>query len=150
MLVLNCCVQEVNTVDFSIKLFCCCWLLNAVCVFKIQSRPWEKIVKSWSCIYILNKKSTQCGQNFFTEFGCTTFSICTSIVLQLNFEGHDHRRRIYTEEKAKVVVAFWGTEIINNKLINNKGWSIGWIHPLLHIILFFISSWSKIAIARQA
>ena len=30
----------------------------------------------------------------------------------LRREGSDHRRRIETEEKAKVVAAVWGTEFI--------------------------------------
>ena len=58
----------------------------------------------------------------------------------------NHRRRIYTEEKAKVVAAVGGTEFIalailhKNDLKNkmNSSFSLyhlGAIHPFLHIIL---------------
>ena len=91
-----------------------------------------------------------------------------------------HRRRIYTEEKAKVVGAVWGTEFIIYSLQHQLFCTtvigrIGLIHPLLYIILvytsfssyhpgtnssfpqiilvqfilFFISSWCKIASAAR-
>ena len=37
------------------------------------------------------------------------FEICATTSL---FWGMRHRRRIHTEEKAKVVVASWGTELL--------------------------------------
>ena len=59
--------------------------------------------------------------------------------------------RVYTEEKAKVVTAAWGTELIQIPamidILHHAGWfeERGWIRPILHIvlvqfILFFISS----------
>ena len=60
-----------------------------------------------------------------------------------------YRRRINTEEMAKVVAAIWGTEFI--KILAALAifyWRKWWIHPILHIVLvqiiqFFISSWSN-------
>ena len=83
----------------------------------------------------------------------------------------NHRRRIYTENKAKVVAAVWGTEFIEflatlailhqddmKKRINctRMIWRKGWISPGLYEesmnqddvkkrILFFKSPWCKIA-----
>ena len=80
------------------------------------------------------------------------------------------RRRIYTEEKAKVVAAVWSTEFIqflaalaifhqddlNNRM--NLSFSSyhpgpGAIYPFLHIILvqfilFFISSWCNSSFSK--
>ena len=72
-----------------------------------------------------------------------------------------HRRMIYTEEKAKVVAAVWGTEciqflamlaIFHQDYLKNRmnssfsSYHPGAIQPFFHIILvqfvlFFISSW---------
>ena len=77
----------------------------------------------------------------------------------------NHRRRIYTEEKANVVATVWGTKFIQflallailhqDDLKNRMNSSFssylpGAIHPFLRIILvqfilFFKSSWCKIA-----
>ena len=70
-----------------------------------------------------------------------------------------HRRRIYTEEKAKVVTAAWGTELLQflatlelfcTRMISR----IGWNPPILlivlvQIILSFLSSLRKIASAAR-
>ena len=64
-----------------------------------------------------------------------------------------HRRRFYSEEKAKVVAAVWGTEFIKF-LVALAGLHQAdmkkWIHCTRMIkkkifILFFKSSWCKIA-----
>ena len=65
----------------------------------------------------------------------------------------NHRRRIYTEEKEKVVAAVWAERIyqIPCRAIYFATWQFEeWIYPFLHIILvqiilFFISSWCKAA-----
>ena len=66
-----------------------------------------------------------------------------------------HWRRIYTEEKAKVVAAAWGYNIY---LIPCRTRSPGWFERMNftrmreekdEFILFFSSSWGKIAIAWQ-
>ena len=64
--------------------------------------------------------------------------------------AREHRRRIYTEEKAKVVAAVWGTEFIqflaalavlhqDDKKKRMKctriKWKKGWIHRILQIVL---------------
>ena len=79
------------------------------------------------------------------------------------------RRRVKTEEKAKIVAAIWGTEFIqflaavavlhqdDLKKEMNSFYSLflpGAIHPIIHIvlvqfILFFKSSWCKIASAAR-
>ena len=70
-----------------------------------------------------------------------------SLPLSLGSRWVTYRRRIYTEEKAKVVGAVWGTEFIQllavlyqddmKKRINftRMIWSKGWIHPILQIVL---------------
>ena len=80
-----------------------------------------------------------------------------------------HRRRIKTEEKAKVVATAWGTEWIQfldaiailhqdelKKGMNSSysSYRSGAIHPIRHIFLvqfiqFFQSSWCKIASAAR-
>ena len=83
---------------------------------------------------------------------------------------HRERRIIKTEEKAKVVAAIWGTELIQflaalailHQDDMKKGMNLcysqyrpGAVHSILHIVLvdfllFFISSWCKIAsVARN-
>ena len=83
--------------------------------------------------------------------------------------GSHLRRRIYTEEKAKVVAAVWGTELIQllaaqailhqydlkNRMNSYfSSFHPDAIYPFLYIIrvqliLFFISSWCKIASAER-
>ena len=49
------------------------------------------------------------------------------------FEPLYHRRRIKTDEKAKVVAAVWGTELIQNlaELAIPLGWFEGWLEKWL-------------------
>ena len=59
-----------------------------------------------------------------------------------------HRRRIYTEEKAKVVAASWATELLQFLA------ALAILHPdklknRLICTLFFNSSWCKIASAAR-
>ena len=83
--------------------------------------------------------------------------------------GSHLRRRIYTEEKAKVVAAVWGSELIQllaaqailhqydlkNRMNSYfSSFHPDAIYPFLYIIrvqliLFFISSWCKIASAER-
>ena len=83
--------------------------------------------------------------------------------------GSHLRRQIYTEEKAKVVAAVWGTELIQllaaqailhqydlkNRMNSYfSSFHPDAIYPFLYIIrvqliLFFISSWCKIASAER-
>ena len=64
--------------------------------------------------------------------------------------GSTPRRRIKTEEKAKVLTAVWKTELIQFlaalAILNQDDLKKGMNHPILHIvlvqfILFLISSW---------
>ena len=65
----------------------------------------------------------------------------------------NHRRRIYTEKKAKVVAAVWGTEfieflaalaILHQDDLKTR-MNLSFFHIILvQLILFFISSWCKI------
>ena len=55
-------------------------------------------------------------------------------------EGFAHRRRIKTEEKAKVVTAVWGTELIQI-YCRASYFAQGLFEQRDHFILFFISLW---------
>ena len=52
-----------------------------------------------------------------------------------------HRRRINTEEKAKVVAAVWGNKTVSIPC-RASYFVLGWL-VLVRFILFFISSWCK-------
>ena len=89
-------------------------------------------------------RSSNCDNEFI-------FPVHSWITSHLPFDVDlDHLRRIYTEEKAKVVTAVWGTEFIQvlatlailhpNEFKNSMNSSFsscppGAIHPFLHIIL---------------
>ena len=58
-----------------------------------------------------------------------------------------HRRRMYTEEKAKVVAAAWGAELLKFLAALAMLHQDDWMNRMkCTIILLFQSSWSKIAI----
>ena len=52
-----------------------------------------------------------------------------------------YRKRMYTEVKAKIVAAAWGTELLHQDNLKNRmnspfsSYDPGAIHPFLHIIL---------------
>ena len=54
-----------------------------------------------------------------------------------------HRRRIYTEEMAKVVAAAWGTELFPFLEALTILHQDDWKNTYIKIILFFHSSWCK-------
>ena len=80
-----------------------------------------------------------------------TKNMCCGSSLRFIEYRQCHRRMIYTEEKAKVVDATWGKEMLRffAPFCTRTIWRIGWNHPnhqfvLVQIILVFKSSWCKI------